>query len=268
MNADVLILGLVQGLTEFLPVSSSGHLALAQNLLAFSEAPLPFDVVLHVATMVATLFYFRKDIRSLLTDWFSGFGSEEGRNRPGWRFGWAVLVGTVMTVGIALPLKGVVESWMASLLAVGCALLVTSLLLGLAQVLPSKDGQVSLRTGFLVGFAQGLAVIPGISRSGSTIVTGLFSGLSPQEAFRFSFLLSLPAILGAILLQLREAGGLSELAQSLPRGWAFGALVAFVSGYLALALLRRVVTLGKWKGFALYCFLLGVVSIGLSFFRG
>lgn len=268
MNGDVLVLGLVQGLTEFLPVSSSGHLALAQNLLAFSEAPLPFDVVLHVATMVATLCYFKKDVLSLLADWLSGFGGAEGRTRPGWRFGWAVLAGTIMTVCIALPLKGVVESWMASLLAVGCALLVTSLLLGIAQTFPQKDGQVNLRTGLLVGFVQGLAVIPGISRSGSTIVTGLFSGLSREEAFRFSFLLSLPAILGAIILQVREAGGLSELATDLPHGWFPGALVAFVSGYFALALLRRVVTLGRWRGFALYCLLLGMASIGLSFFRG
>ncbi len=268
MNGNVIVLGLIQGLTEFLPVSSSGHLALTQNLLHFSEAPLPFDVVLHVATMVATLIYFRNDVISLFCEWLSGFAGREGRRRPGWRFGWAVLAGTAVTVAVALPLRDVVENWMASLLAVGCALLVTSLLLWVAGGFSPKEGQVGLRNGLLVGLAQGLAVIPGISRSGSTIVTGLATGLSPEEAFRFSFLLSLPAILGAILLQTHEAGGLSELVGHLPSGWISGALVAFGSGYLALALLRRVVTLGRWRGFAGYCLLLGVISIGLSFFRG
>lgn len=265
---DVLVLGFLQGLTEFLPVSSSGHLALAQNLLQFSEAPLPFDVMLHVATMAATLLYFRRDVLSLLGDWLSGFTGTEGRRRPGWRFGWAVIAGTVVTVAVALPLKDLVESWMMSLLAVGCALLVTSLLLWTAGGFPCGEGRVSLKTGLLVGLAQGLAVVPGISRSGSTIVAGLALGLSRDEAFRFSFLLSLPAILGAILLQIDEAGGVTGLAGNLPSGWLFGALVAFGSGYAALALLRRIVTLGRWRGFALYCLVLGGVSIGLSFIRG
>ena len=267
MFAHSLLLGVVQGVTEFLPVSSSGHLALAQWLLGFGEAPLPFDLMLHGATMAATVLYFWRDIVQLLLEWLRGFLGAPGRRSGGWRYGWAVIVGTAMTVLPALGLKGVVERMIHLPWAVGLALLVTSLLLFGASRLPQRGGQVVLSSGLLVGLAQGLAVLPGISRSGLTIVTGLATGLRPEEAFRFSFLLSVPAICGAVLLELRSVGSWADFAAALPAGWPFGVAMAFVTGYASLALLRRIVTLGRWKGLSLYCLLLGLGAIALFLVR-
>ncbi len=268
MPVHSLLLGLLQGVTEFLPVSSSGHLALAQWLLGFREAPLPFDLLLHVATMAVTVVYFRKDLLRFLLDWIGGFLSADNRRKEGWRYGWAVAVGTIVTAFPALGLKSLVERMIHFPWAVAAALLVTSLLLFSTCRLPRRSGQVSLSSGLLVGFVQGLAVIPGISRSGSTIIAGLAAGLKPEEAFRFSFLLSIPAIFGATLLQWRELGDWGRFTAVLPEGWLWGTAAAFVAGYASLAILRRAVTLGRWKGFACYCLLVGLGALGLFFFKG
>jgi undecaprenyl-diphosphatase len=197
MSFESLILGIVQGLTEFLPVSSSGHLALLQNLWGITENSLTYDLLLHFSTMVATACFFWRDILYLFREWLVGFVSSSGRQSEGWRLGWAVICGTFVTAFIGFPLKPLVERWMVVPSLVGAALLVTAFLLWYASTLPRGQGKISLLSGLLIGVAQGLAVIPGISRSGSTIVMGLKRGLSPEEAFRFSFLLSLPAILEA-----------------------------------------------------------------------
>jgi undecaprenyl-diphosphatase len=262
------ILGLVQGLTEFLPVSSSGHLALAQWFFGFREAPLSYDILLHVATMAATVLYFWRDLLQLSIDWFGGFLSAEGRRSEGWRFGWAVFGGSVMTVLPALALKRTVEGLVRLPWAVALALLVTALILLAGDRLPRRNGQVVLVSGLFVGLVQGLAVIPGISRSGSTIIAGLAMGLKPEEAFRFSFLLSIPAVCGATVLQLHELGSWAHFSATLPPGWFLGTVAAFLAGFASLVLLRRLVTLGRWKGFGFYCLSLSLVTLGLYLFRG
>ncbi|MCF4150701.1 undecaprenyl-diphosphate phosphatase [Dethiosulfovibrio sp. F2B] len=254
-----LLLGLIQGLTEFLPVSSSGHLALAQNFLGWKEPVLAFDIALHCATMLATVVYFRKDVLELGGQWFSGLVNTESRGKPGWIVGWAMIAGTVLTVVLGLPLKPLVERLSTSVFAVGVALVFTGGLLWVASLLPRGTGRVTVLGGATIGLAQGLAVIPGISRSGSTIVAGLGLKLSSEEAFRFSFLLSLPAILGASILELADF-----TTSSMPSGWFLGVLVAGLSGYGALSLLRKVVTLGRWRGFSVYCVILGLVSVFLG----
>lgn len=268
-----ILLGLLQGVTEFLPVSSSAHLVLAQTALGWREPSLSFDLLLHVATMAATLLFFRKELCAVAADWFGGWFSPSRRERPGWRYGWAVLAGTLVTVAVALPLKSTVERLFASPLAVGCALLVTASLLefGTGRRPSGETGpegatprRLSVGVGLWVGLVQGLAAVPGISRSGSTIVAGQVLGLSREEAFRFSFLLSLPAIAGAALLQVRDLGGMTAFLADLPEGWLPGALVAFVAGYAALVVLRRVVLAGRLRGFALYCALLGSGAVALS----
>ncbi|QVL36976.1 undecaprenyl-diphosphate phosphatase [Aminirod propionatiphilus] len=268
MAVHSLLLGVVQGATEFLPVSSSGHLALAQWLLGFDEAPLPFDLVLHMATMGATVLYFWRDIVDLVLEWLGGFVSARGRRSEGWRYGWAVAAGTVVTAFPALGLKPLVERMIHLPWAVGLALVLTASLLFAAGRLPRRGGQVVLSSGFFVGLAQGLAVIPGLSRSGATIVTGLATGLKSEEAFRFSFLLSVPAICGATFLELRSVGSWGDFTAALPSGWLVGAMAAFATGYFSLVLLRRVVTLGRWRGFSLYCLLLGLGTLALSVVRG
>lgn len=256
------ILGLVQGLTEFLPVSSSAHLALAQAFFGFSEPMLTFDIALHFATMIATVVYFRQDLIHLSGQWFSGLVRSEARKTQGWTIGWAMIVGTAFTVAIGLPLKPVVERLSTSILFVGVALLVTGGLLFVASSLKVKSGKTKISTGIPVGLAQGIAVIPGISRSGSTIVMGMITGLSPEEAFRFSFLLSLPAVLGATLLSLKDIS-----SAVMPSGWMVGMVLSGVSGYFALKVLHKVVTLGRWRGFSLYCVIVGLVAIAISFGR-
>lgn len=268
MSIEPLVLGVVQGLTEFLPVSSSGHLALLQNIWGITDNNLTFDLLLHFSTMIATLCFFWRDIFSLACEWISGFLSDAGRQTQGWRFGWAVIVGTIATAFIGFPLKPVVERWMGEPLLIGVSLLMTSFLLFYASRLPRSSSELSLRSGLIIGIAQGFAVIPGISRSGSTIVTGLKRGLSPEEAFRFSFLLSLPAILGATILQLLDVSesGFSP-ANTLPDFWYGGVVAAFITGYMALVWLRRMVTLGRWRIFALYCLIPASVSIIFHFWR-
>lgn len=253
------VLGLIQGFTEFLPVSSSAHLALAQAFFGFSEPMLTFDVSLHFATMMATVVYFRDDMITLGGQWLSGLFRKEGRKTHGWIVGWAMILGTILTVSIGLPLKPVVERLSTSVFSVGIALLGTGGLLYVASIVPRGDGVIGLGTAVPVGLAQGLAVIPGISRSGSTIVTGMICRLSPQEAFRFSFLLSLPAVFGATLLELMDAS-----SSAMPSGWLVGMAVSGVSGYFALKVLHKVVTLGRWRGFSLYCLIVGLLAMYLG----
>jgi len=262
------LLGLVQGATEFLPVSSSGHLVIVQGLLGWKEPALSFAVMLHLATMAATLLFFRDDIVKTAREWFTGFFSEGGRRLPGWRYGWSVIVGTSATAVVAFAVKPVVEYLFSSFLFVGFALLVTGFVLRYGSKIPPGNLTLSLPSGLKVGLAQGLSVFPGISRSGTTIVTGLAAGLSREEAFTFSFLLSLPAILGATILEVTDAGGLSSVLLSLPEGWWIGMVVAFGSGLLALSVLRRVIVRGRLSFFSIYCFMSGLFVVGLNLIMG
>ncbi len=237
-------LGLVQGVTEFLPVSSSGHLALFQQLFGIEEAALSYNLLLHFATMLATLVFFGKDVGLLLCQWCRGFLSAENRTAEGWTFGWAVIAGTVITGAIGLSLKPLVERAMTLPWAVGTGLLVTAavLLYGSSLATDLCGRPVTPARGFMVGIVQGIAVLPGISRSGSTIVAGMKTGLSAPSAFRFSFLLSLPAIFGATLLEMKDLLQVPDWSSTLPSGWAAGTAAAFFSGLVSLAVLRRLVT--------------------------
>lgn len=250
--------GVLQGLTEYLPVSSSAHLAIFQHVTGNGEAGLAFDLVLHVATVCSTLVYFRKDILKLLWEFFHGFGAPEKQKPEGWYFGWAVIFGSVPTAIIGLLLKPFVEKIGTSMTGVGGALLVTSALMSILAVVPAGTRKICVSIGLVVGIAQGIAVIPGISRSGATLVAGILCGLGAAEAFRFSFLLSLPAITGAAVLELRHSAGAGV---SLPEGWLGGALFAFVFGLIALYWLHRTLLRGRWWIFALYCGALGLVAL-------
>ena len=264
-----LSLGLVQGVTEFLPVSSSGHLALLQQFFGIHEAALSYDLILHFATMLATLVFFGRDIALLLCQWFRGFLSADARTSEGWTFGWAVLAGTVLTGAVGLPLKPLVERAMTLPWAVGAGLLVTAAVLWYGSSLSTdlRGRPVTLFRGLAVGLVQGIAVLPGISRSGSTIVAGMKTGLSAQSAFRFSFLLSLPAIFGATLLEMKDLLKIPGWSSTLPAGWAWGTVAAFLSGLVSLIVLRRLVARVKWRPFAVYCAALGLLSLALSLGR-
>jgi undecaprenyl-diphosphatase len=260
-DIKIVFLGVIQGITEFIPVSSSAHLAFFQMSFGY-DSMLGYDIILHMATLLALVFYFSKDILILFYEWMRGFLNSEYRRSTGWKYGWAVLYGTIVTALVALPLKKFVERAMDSPIAVAVGLFFTSLILWFLGDIKSHERKVSLKSGLLVGFIQGIAVIPGISRSGSTIFMGRLAGLSPEEAFRFSFLISIPAIVGATLLEILEMFKIGRI--TLPPYWWLGALCAFTLGLCSLILLRKFVISGRWKCFSIYCATLALIMILLQ----
>ena len=256
------LLGLIQGLTEFLPVSSSGHLAIAQHFLPGFEQPgLLFDVLLHFATTMAVVIYFRKDIWKLLSCFFrkDPYAMDDRHTF------WMIVIGSIPTAVIGLSGKDFFESLFENLLVIGCMLLLTAMLLIVAEKARKQDGrglaQLKINDALLVGVVQGLAIIPGISRSGSTIASLLLRGVDGEAAAKFSFLLALPAIGGAMLLSLKD---LQQISNGELPAYALGALIAFISGLFAIRWLMNVVRRRRLVGFAIYCLLVGSSIIGYS----
>lgn len=251
-----IILGLVQGLTEFLPVSSSGHLAITQHFLPGFEQPgLLFDVLLHAATMAAVLIYFRREVGQLLTAYLR----KDEQAQTDRHILKLLLLGSIPTAIIGLSGKDFFESLFENLPVIGAMLLVTALLLFLAARIRGsgrKEPQLGIADALLVGIAQGAAIIPGISRSGSTIACLLLRGVDGETAARFSFLLALPAVSGATLLSLRD---LQQVSTADLPAYAIGSLIAFFSGLLAIRFLLAVVRKRRLHGFAIYCLLIGSV---------
>ncbi|MCD6580488.1 MAG: undecaprenyl-diphosphatase UppP [Desulfuromusa sp.] len=256
------LLGLIQGLTEFLPVSSSGHLAITQHFLPGFEQPgLFFDVLLHAATTLAVIFYFRKDVWNLLSCYFRKDETAIS-NRHILHM---LILGSIPTAIIGLSGKDFFEGLFENLLVIGCMLIVTATFLTLAEKLRGESGrslsQVNRSDALLVGIVQGFAIIPGISRSGSTIACLLLRGIDGEAAARFSFLLALPAVGGAMLLSLKD---LQHVATADLPAYGIGALIAFVSGLFAIRCLMDVVRRKRLIGFAIYCVLVGGGIIGYS----
>ena len=265
------LLGLVQGITEFLPVSSSGHLALLQNIFHIDEADLMFDVLLHVGTLLPILWVFRRDVRYARRGVLGliGAGHDRGRRTPrareNRRLGIFCLVGTIPLV-LSLALQGLAKRMMVSSVFVGLMLLVTGGILWAAgRYSPAEkpEKSISLLDVLLVGLAQAVAVLPGISRSGATISAGLLRGMPKKFAVRLSFLLSIPAVLGAAVVSLVGAVSLGFDPDLLPM-YAAGMAASAVSGYFAIRLLRWITSRSGIGGFAYYCWGAGIVSLLLS----
>jgi undecaprenyl-diphosphatase len=265
-------LGIIQGLTEFFPVSSSGHLIIFQHLFGLKEPELLFDVSVHAGTLAAVLLYFYRDIVNILKSFFK-FAASRAVNRKGKmapqevadvRMAMLILIGSIPTGIIGMGFYGVSEELFSSLGICGAALLVTSLLLFLTRwAKPSVAGDSNFlyRYAFLIGIMQGIAVIPGISRSGSTIAVGLYLGLSRETAARYSFLVCIPAILGALLLSFWNAKtGLSFKILFI------GLITSFAAGYAALCLLIGIVRRGRLSVFAPYCACAGIAALMMEVF--
>jgi len=261
------LLGAVQGATEFLPVSSSGHVAITGMALGITaELPLSMVVLLHFGTLVATIGVFAKDLRELTVSTVRGVreGPRDFLRTDHGKIVVGVLVASVPTAAIGLGLEPHMEEFSAIPWVVGIGLLVSAV-----AVLSTRRGggeKQSLSLGFavLVGVAQGVAVMPGVSRSGSTIAVAMLLGMSGPAAFRFSFLLSLPAVAGATVLSLRHP---DELA-SLGLAGVVGGAVSFVVGLGALLWLRALVHQGRFWWFAVYLVPLGLGLIGWSLYQG
>jgi len=246
------LLGLVQGLTEFLPVSSSGHLVLAQSLIpTFQQPGVLFDTLLHLATLLAVLVFFRRDVWDLCRSLSPG-GDPAMR-----RVVWLLLLATVPTGLIGVGFKDALEALFHEPRAAAAMLLVTGALLWVSELRRDQHltlAQIGVPRALAVGLAQGVAIIPGISRSGATIATATLLGVRGEDAARFSFLLSVPAICGAVVLQLKDVSGVPEGA-ALP--YLLGTLAAFISGLVAIRFLLHVIRARRFRWFAVYCWVLG-----------
>ncbi len=266
---EAVTLGVTQGLTEFLPVSSSGHLVLVPQFLGMAQPPLAFDVLLHVATLVSVAGYFARDWYSMILA-FVAPRRLPGRSAREWRrLALWILAGTIPAGLAGFFLKDFFESLFSSTLAVGVFLILTACLLTLSDIVVGSGRQrrravedMGLVDALIVGCYQALAIAPGLSRSGSTIAGATFLGLGREAAARFSFLLSVPIIVGSALL---TAGDLSSGIQGGDGlAYAIGAITAVVSGLAAIHLLLRYVRSHRLLPFAVYAFLLGVLVVVLS----
>ena len=257
---EALILGLVQGFTEFLPISSSGHLVIAKSLLGgFREPGILFEVLLHFGTLLAVLLYFRKDILDILAALFPVGEMEEAKREEGRKTAIVVIAGTLPTVVIALLFKDQFEKLFQSVQAVSVMLLVTGVLLFLSdRVKKTEKRALTIKDAVIIGTVQGMAIIPGISRSGSTIATGLFRGIDGERAATFSFLLSIPAICGAVVLHMKDMTGIDG-GQVVP--YLAGMAMAAVSGFLSIKVLMKIVSGRKLRFFAFYCWTVGILSL-------
>lgn len=274
-----LVLGTLQGLTEFLPVSSSGHLALAQNLFqGFAQPGVLFDVALHLATSVAVVVYFYQDLLLLLKrdagKEDAGMSGSGEMTKLRWGLVWPLLFATVPTGVIGYLLKDRVEASFEKPLFVGIFLLVTALILFAADMVlrlrkeALKAQDPGLWQSVVIGIAQGLAVFPGISRSGATIAAGIFTGNRGDYAARFSFLLSVPAVLGASALSLlKEREALVGFSGQDLGVYLLGMLAAFVVGYFSIKLMFSVVRRVRLSWFGIYCAVVGVATIIITSWR-
>jgi undecaprenyl-diphosphatase len=258
------LLGVLQGLTEFLPVSSSGHLVLLQHLFGLREPALIFDLFLHLATLAAVLAMYRQDVYALFAAWLSP-GSRITSNDPqrasARRLGLLLVLANIPTAVIGLLFESTFEQFFSSPRIVGMALLITGALLWLLRPSSARQGgtsEVNMAHAMLLGCIQGLAITPGISRSGSTIAVALLCGVSRESAARFSFLMAIPAITGAALL---KSDSVSTLAMTELYLIIAGMISALVVGYIALRYLIRLVMQGELWRFAFYCWAVGLTAI-------
>ncbi|MBN2423797.1 MAG: undecaprenyl-diphosphatase UppP [Calditrichaceae bacterium] len=262
-----IILGLIQGLTEFLPVSSSGHLVIFAEILNFTEEGIAFEVFVHFGTLLSVLVAFRKDIAKMLSAPFQMLSSKnvEQEIREYWLWDLYIIVGTIPAVIVGLGFKDTIEGLFNNVLLVYFMLIITGAIMFSAQFLKEKTVQFNYQNSFLIGIAQAFAILPGISRSGSTIFTGLACGLNREKVARFSFLLSIPAILGAVVLKTNDLIKQPPSADELINLSA-GTIVAFISGYFAIFWLLDIVKKGKLQWFGYYCFILAAAGITWYFF--
>ncbi len=268
------LLGLVQGLTEFLPVSSSGHLVLAQTLFGGNvEADyMLFNVLLHFGTLLSVIVAFWKDVKELVIEFFGWIRDGFKVNGHPYRRFIILLLVTIIPMFAVLPVKSKLEEAFSSPLLVGLMLLLTSAILFLSEKAPRKrktEENASVLDAFIVGVGQCFAVLPGLSRSGTTICTGLFRGFSREFAVRFAFIMSLPVVLGANILELADvifspAKAANDVSIAC---YIIGIAVATISGLFAIRLVKLVTRRGNFRPFVVYCMLIGTLTIVINLIK-
>ena len=258
------VLGVIQGLTEFLPISSSAHLRIFPDLFGWGDPGAAFTAVIQIGTELAVLIYFRKDIWRIGSAWVRSTYDPSVRGDPDARTGWHIIVGSLPIVVLGVLLKDVIERDFRSLWIIGSTLIVLGVVLGVADRLGRSErtiGDMSLGHAVLLGLAQALALVPGVSRSGATISMGRVLGYDREAATRFAFLLAIPAVVGAGLFELPEIPGGENAYGPVPTLVANA--VSFVVGYAAIAWLLRYVTTRSYLPFVLYRVGLGVFTLSM-----
>lgn len=286
-----IIMGIVQGVTEFLPVSSSGHLAIFKHILHIeTDTGILFDILLHIGTLIAIFAVYFKDIKELIVEgckliadlvmnlvtFFMNLGAKENPkpyrkviSSTARRFVLLIIVSTIPTGIIGVIGGDIVEVASETLIVPGICLLITAMLLLIADGVRGgrkKIGSVTYTNSFVLGICQGIATLPGISRSGTTITACLLSGFERSLAVKYSFIMSIPAILGAAVLELKDVGSLSISAGEWT-SYIAGMLVAAVVGYICIKVMLHVVRKKKFKGFSIYCAIIGMIAIIASFIK-
>jgi undecaprenyl-diphosphatase len=265
---EAIFLGILQGLTEFLPISSSAHIRIAGELFGTNQDPgATFTAITQIGTELAVLIYFRRDIVRIISAWFSQISRKElkAAQKSDARMGWLIIIGTLPIVVLGYFGQEIIRNDFRSLWLIAATLIIFGLILGFADKYGKTERQLHQLTpmhGVLYGFAQSLALIPGVSRSGATIAMGRFMGYSREAALRYSFLLALPAVFGSGLYELKGALGetASERVFSLPETFIATA-VAFVIGYAVIAWLLKYVTTKSFAPFIIYRICLGSLLI-------
>ncbi len=251
---QTIVLSLVQGLTEFLPISSSGHLRIISELFWGVDAGASFTAVVQLGTEAAVLLYFAKEIWQILTGWFAGIANKDRRGQD-YKMGWMIIVATIPVVVLGLLGKDLIRDALRNMWITATVLVLFSFVFILAERMGKKDrgyDDLNMKDAIVMGLAQCLALIPGVSRSGGTISAGLFMGLNREVAAKFSFLLAIPAVLGSGLFSLKDAfdPAAGQAATGLQLG--VGTLVAFVVGYISIAWLMKFVANHSFSWFAAY----------------
>ena len=264
---QAIVLGIVQGLTEFLPISSSGHLRIVPAFLGWDDPGAAFTAVIQLGTMAAVVLYFRKDLWRITRAWLASLRDPSRRKELDARIGWYLIVGTIPICIFGLAFKDQIENGARDLYIIGTTLIALGLLLLVAEKVSSRERSIETltrRDAIVIGFAQALALIPGVSRSGATITAGLFLGFDRVAAARFSFLLSVPAVVLSGLFELRGViDGSAEGAVGIAPT-AVATLLAFISGYASIAFLLKFLTTHTTGVFVAYRVVLGAVVLVLA----
>jgi undecaprenyl-diphosphatase len=261
---QAIVLGIVQGLTEFLPVSSTGHLRIVPAFAGWDDPGAAFTAVTQLGTMAAVLLYFRHDLWRILIAWMRSWGDRQVRRTLDARLGWFIVLGTIPIGVFGLAFNNQIEEGARSLYLIGTALIVLGLLLLLAEQVALRTRQVedlTARDAAIIGCAQALALIPGVSRSGSTITAGLFLGLDRPAAARYSFLLSVPAVVLSGLFELRHIGDGDGAGAG---ATLIAVVMAFIVGYASIAFLLRYLATHSTVVFVVYRVVLGSLVIALT----
>jgi undecaprenyl-diphosphatase len=263
---EAIVLGVVQGLTEFLPISSTAHLRIVPAMAGWDDPGAAFTAVVQLGTMAAVLLYFREDLLRIGRAWLGSLRDRERRAELDARLGWYIVLGTIPIAIFGFVFKDQIESGGRDLYLIGTTMIVFGLIMMASEKVGTREReleQIGSRDGFVIGLAQALALVPGVSRSGATISAGLFMGFDRTAAARFSFLLSVPAVVLSGLFELRKFVGGDETQTATALGLVLATLSAFIVGYWSIAFLLRYLTSHSIMVFVVYRVAVGVLVLAL-----